>query len=82
MEREVRRESKRAAAAAKLAAKEAKLEAERLAQEEEDKLVEGLDELEMVLMRQTLRAKVGGLLWRCWPRVHRGGKGVLIRCLP
>eukprot|EP00904_Undaria_pinnatifida_P009670 jgi/Undpi1/5833/HiC_scaffold_2.g01107.m1 len=57
MEREVRRESKRAAAAAKLAAKEAKLEAERLAQEEEDKLVEGLDELEMVLMRQTLRAK-------------------------
>lgn len=58
MEREARREEKEKLVAMRLAAKEAKLEAERVAQEMEDKLLEGLDELDRVLMRQTLRRKV------------------------
>lgn len=58
MEREAKREEKKELAATKLMLKEARLEAERLAQEEEDRAVEGLDELEMVLRRQELRTKV------------------------
>ena len=60
MAKEAKKQEKLALAAARQAHKEAKEEAARRAQQEEDELVEGLDELEMVLMRQQLRAKVRG----------------------
>lgn len=46
------------AAEEKLKAKQAKLEAERLAKEEEDRLVAGMDELDALLYRQNLRVQV------------------------
>lgn len=39
-------------------ARNAKLEAIRLAKEEEDRMLEGLDEFDALLMRQNLRTKV------------------------
>ncbi|CAN0045895.1 unnamed protein product [Scytosiphon promiscuus] len=55
--RQARKEEKARDAAMKLAIKEAKAEAERIAQEEEAALTAGLDDLEKVLMRSTIRAK-------------------------
>lgn len=56
--RQSKKDQKALEAATKLAIKEAKAEAERLAIEEEAALTEGLDDLEKVLMRSTIRAKV------------------------
>lgn len=56
--RQSRKDQKALEAATKLAIKEAKAEAERLAIEEEAALTEGLDDLEKVLMRSTIKAKV------------------------
>lgn len=58
MARESKKQEKLIQAEARQAEREAEKEAARRAQEEEDELVSGLDELEMVLMRQQLRAKV------------------------
>lgn len=56
--RQAKKEEREREAATKLAIREAKAEAERIALEEEAALTEGLDDLEKVLMRSTIRAKV------------------------
>lgn len=56
--RKRKKEQKAEEAARKLKIKEAKAEAERLALEEEAALTEGMDDLEKVLMRSKIRAKV------------------------
>ncbi|CAM9300216.1 unnamed protein product [Pylaiella littoralis] len=55
--RQSKRDQRALEAATKLAVKEAKAEAERLAKEDEAALTEGLDDLEKVLQRSTIRAK-------------------------
>ncbi|CAB1117401.1 unnamed protein product [Ectocarpus sp. CCAP 1310/34] len=55
--RQAKKEEREREAATKLAIREAKAEAERIALEEEAALTEGLDDLEKVLMRSTIRAK-------------------------
>ena len=66
--RKRKKEQKAEEAARKLAIKAAKAEAERLALEEEAALTEGMDDLEKVLMRSKIRAKVRA-------RKTRGGRG-------
>lgn len=56
--RQSKKDQRALEAATKLAVKEAKAEAERLAKEDEAALTEGLDDLEKVLLRSTIRAKV------------------------
>lgn len=56
--RQAKKDQKAADAARKIEIKKAREEAERLALEEEALLTEGLDDLEKVLMRSTIRAKV------------------------
>lgn len=75
--RQAKKEEKAREAAMKLAIKEAKAEAERIAQEEEAALTAGLDDLEKVLMRSTIRAKVSRTTFfcgaeqnSCWKRVE------------
>lgn len=64
--RQNKRDQKAAEAAKRLEIKRLKEEAERLAAEEEAALTAGLDDLEKVLMRSTIRAKVS----------ERGGRGI------
>lgn len=56
--RQKKKDEKAAEAAKRLHIKKLKEEAERLAAEEEAALTAGLDDLEKVLMRSTIRAKV------------------------
>lgn len=77
MKQQAKREARMAMVEAKEFAKAAKLEEERQAQEEEDKMVEGLDELDALLMRQTIRAKVR--LRRSRNRPRTGGTSAIYR---